>query len=160
MMVKKVCTVIATGFGLGYSPVASGTVGSLWGVLIVWGIAASGMRWEWHAALCVALSLLCIPVCDVAEKVLGKKDDGRIVADEYLTFPICMIGLPWMHHLWLLPVGFVVCRVMDIVKPFPAHRLQRLKGGLGITVDDIFASLYALAINWGIWWLYSVLLSS
>ena len=132
----------------------------MWGVLIVWGIAALGMRWWWQVALCVALSLLCIPVCDVAEKVFGKKDDGRIVADEYLTFPICMIGLPWMQHLWLLPVGFVVCRLMDIVKPFPAHRLQRLRGGLGITIDDVFASLYALAINWGIWGIYSKLLNA
>ena len=156
--VKKLCTIIATGFGLGYSPVASGTVGSLWGVLIVWGVAVSGMHWGWQIALCVVLSLLCLPVCDVAEKVLGKKDDGRIVADEYLTFPICMIGLPWWKdHLWLLPVGFVVCRLMDIVKPFPAHRLQDLHGGLGITIDDVIASLYALAINWGIYSLWGFL---
>ena len=152
---KKLCTWIATGFGLGYSPVASGTVGSLWGVLIVWGIAAVRMPWQWQVVLCMALALVCILVCDVAEKVLGKKDDGRIVADEYLTFPICMIGLnqAWMENWWLLPVGFVVCRAMDIIKPFPAYRSQRLKGGLGITVDDVIASTYALGINWGIYWI-------
>ena len=150
---KKVCTWIATGFGLGYSPVASGTVGSLWGLLIVWGIAAVKMPIWGQVVLCVALTLICIPVCDVAEKALGgKKDDGRIVADEYLTFPICMIGLPWQEHWWIMPMAFVVCRFMDIVKPFPAYRMQSLKGGLGITIDDFFASLYALGTNWLLVW--------
>ena len=150
---KKLCIWIATGFGLGYSPVASGTVGSLWGLLIVWGIAVANIPPWGQVALCAALTLVCIPICDVAEKALGgKKDDGRIVADEYLTFPICMIGLPWQQNWWMMPMAFVVCRFMDIVKPFPAHRLQSLKGGLGITIDDLFASLYALGANWLLAW--------
>jgi phosphatidylglycerophosphatase A len=47
-----------------------------------------------------------------------------------------------------MPMCFVVSRVMDIVKPFPAYRLQKLPSGLGITIDDVVASLYALAANW------------
>jgi phosphatidylglycerophosphatase A len=90
---------------------------------------------------------VAIPVAGVAEKHYGKKDDGRIVVDEYLTFPICMLGLPWLAHPSLLAVGFVVNRVMDIVKIPPARQSQRLPGGWGIVVDDAIACLYALALN-------------
>ena len=146
---RRLCTWIATGFGLGYSPVASGTVGALLGPLLVWAMAPLPL--SVRIALAVVLSLLCVPVCDVAEKALGgEKDDGRIVADEYLTFPLCMLGLPWQEpgHGWVLPMAFVVSRFMDIVKPFPAYRLQALRGGLGITIDDVVASLYAFGANW------------
>ena len=150
---KRMCVWIATGFALGYSPVASGTVGSLWGVLIAWGMAVWLPLWG-QVLLCAFLAAVCVPVCSVAEKALGgKKDDGRIVADEYLTFPICVLGLPWMEagNGWLMPAAFVVARFMDIVKPFPAYRLQSLKGGLGITIDDFVSSVYALGVNWALY---------
>ena len=148
---QRICVWIATGFGLGYSPVASGTVGSLWGVAIAWGLASCLPLWG-QCVACIAMTLACVQICTVAEKALGgKKDDGRIVADEYLTFPICVLGLPWMTTWWIMPVAFVVARFMDIVKPFPAHRLQSLKGGLGITIDDFVSTVYALGLNWVIY---------
>ena len=153
----RLCLLLATGFNLGRIPIASGTFGSLLGIPIVLAFALIPLHWAWQVPVCAALVACAVPVCDVAERILGKKDDGRIVADEYLTFPICMIGLPWPEHLWLLPVAFVVCRAMDIVKPFPAHRLQRLRGGLGITIDDVIASLYALGINWAIFGAYGAI---
>ncbi len=146
---RRLCVWIATGFGLGNSPYASGTVGSLLGIPLV--LAMSPLPWAGQAAVAAALALLCIPICTVAEAALGgEKDNPRIVADEYLTFPLCMLGLPWLEpgNLWMLPMAFAVCRAMDILKPFPAWRLQALPGGLGITIDDIVASLYALGINW------------
>jgi len=80
------------------------------------------------------------------------KDDGRIVADEWMLFPICLTGLPVREHgLILLPLGFLVARVCDIVKPPPARRIERLPGGVGIVGDDLIASLYALAINHLLW---------
>lgn len=146
---RKLCVWVATGFGLGYSPVASGTVGALLGLPLVWLMAPLPL--VARIVVSAFLALVCIPVCTVAEKALGgEKDDGRIVADEYLTFPLCMLGLPWQDpaHWWVLPMAFVVNRFMDIVKPYPAYRLQALKAGLGITIDDLIASLYALAANW------------
>jgi len=143
----------ATGFGLGLSPIASGTVGSLPGVLLVvllypqFGVVA-------QIIFAVVLALAAIPICHAAEGVFKTKDDGRIVADEYMTFPLCMIGLPvTLAYWWVLPMAFVVCRIMDIIKPPPAYQSQTLKGGLGITIDDIIASLYALAINHGLFYL-------
>ncbi len=146
---RRLCVWIATGFGLGYSPVASGTVGALLGLPLVWLMARQPVAVQ--IVFVLLLTLVCIPICSVAERELGgRKDDGRIVADEYLTFPICAIGLPWLEsgNWWMLAVAFVVNRLMDIIKPFPAWRLQNLPGGLGITIDDAIASLYALGINW------------
>jgi len=147
--IKHIPTVIATGFGLGYAPVASGTFGTLLGCLIVWGL--SGIPLWQQIVACICMALACIPICTYAEKALGgEKDNGKIVADEYLTFPICMLGMYhlWKEIWWLMPMCFVVNRFMDIIKPFPAYRLQSLPSGLGITIDDVIASLYALAINW------------
>jgi len=143
---------LATGFGLGLSPVASGTVGTLPGVVLAFMMAWLG--WSWPLQLCAALlmTLLAIPVCGAAEKVFGKKDDGRIVADEYLTFPLCLLGLPWLQHLWLLPMAFVIARVLDVVKPFPARQSQQVRGGVGIVLDDFISTLYALALNHLVWW--------
>ena len=141
---------LATGFGLGFSPVASGTAGSLPGVLAAWLLAR--VPWWVAAVAAAAMTLLAIPICDAAERHYGKKDDGRIVADEYLTFPICVIGLPILEHPWLLAVAFVVNRGLDIVKPAPARQAQELKGGLGIVTDDFVSSLYALLAMHVFWY--------
>lgn len=146
---RKFIAFVATGFGLGYSPFASGTVGSLWGVALVY--AMRRLELGPYVLVCVGLALLSIPICHVAEQVFGKKDDGRIVADEYLTFPICMIGLyPYMaEHIWLLPVAFCSNRFFDILKLPPARQFDRKwGGGLGITLDDVASSIYSLGANW------------
>jgi phosphatidylglycerophosphatase A len=146
---KRLVLLLATGFGLGLSPVASGTTGAFLGLPLVIGLWLL-LPWWWAQALAaLALAALAVPICDVAEKHFGRKDDGRVVADEYLLFPLCMIGLP-LDPL-LLAVAFVISRVCDIIKPPPARGLQRVKGGLGIVIDDFFASLYALALNWAAW---------
>jgi phosphatidylglycerophosphatase A len=118
-------------------------------------LLATGLR-PWRQAVDSALlALLAVPLCDIAEKAFARKDDGRIVADEYLTFPICMIGLPFAAHPWLLALGFLTHRACDIVKPPPARQIQALPGGAGIVMDDIISSLYALALNHLVWWVVS-----
>ena len=151
---KKIIIALATGFGLGYSPVASGTAGTVLGVGIV--VLLSPLSLTVQAVVAVALAVVAIPICSVAENHFKKKDDGRIVADEYLTFPLCVWALPWAEHLWLLGVAFVVNRIMDIVKPPPARQAQSMIGGLGIVLDDVLACLYALAANHAIWQLYQL----
>jgi phosphatidylglycerophosphatase A len=156
----RLTLLIATSGGLGYAPVASGTFGAMPGALLAYAAAVvaahSGAPLAWQVAgqllAAVGLSALVIPVCDVAETLLGKKDDGRIVADETWTFPVCTIGLPLLTAPWMLAVAFVVNRVCDVIKPPPARRLQDLHGGFGIVVDDFIACVYALAINHAIYW--------
>jgi len=159
-LLDRFTLLVATGFGLGYSPVASGTCGALPGALLAYGSAVAaqcaGVALWWQVAgqvgFALVLSGLAIPICDAAENMLGIKDDGRIVADEMLTFPVCTIGLPLVAAPWMLAVAFVVNRVCDIVKPPPARGLQEMHGGFGIVIDDFIACFYALAINHVLYW--------
>ncbi|MDA0990480.1 MAG: phosphatidylglycerophosphatase A [Verrucomicrobia bacterium] len=148
----KPLVLLANGFGLGLSPVASGTVGSIPGLLIV--LALSPVPLAGQIAIAVCLAMLAIPICSAGERHYGQKDDGRIVADEYLTFPLCTLGLPVIANPWLLVFAFCSNRALDIVKPPPAQQAQSLKGGVGIVLDDVASSLYALAANHLAWFLY------
>jgi len=148
---RTVIRIVATGFGLGYSPVASGTVASVLGVALAVFLAVTGVPSLWQAFIAVCLSLLAIAVCDVAEHDFGIKDDHRIVADEYMTFPIVLIGIPWLQHPWFILLAFGVTRALDIIKPPPARQIQALKGGTGIVLDDLVSNLYSLGLNHLLW---------
>lgn len=160
-ILERFSLLVGTTFGLGYIPFASGTFGAMPGALLSYAVALAGAHAHlppvqllvWQSVFALTLTLLAVPICDTSERLLGRKDDGRIVADETLTFPICTIGLPLLAHPGMLAVAFVVNRACDIVKPPPARRSQRLPGGWGIVVDDFLACLYALAINHAVCWL-------
>ena len=149
--VRKLVLFIASGGGLGLvAPFAPGTFGSLAGVALAYAVTALPLWAQIPAAL--VLTLAAIPVCTAAERILGVKDDGRITADEWMLFPVAVIGLPLAALPWpMMAVFFVVVRLVDIVKPCPARRLQSLPGGRGIVIDDFIANLYALAINWALY---------
>lgn len=134
---------VAVGFGTGLSPIMPGTVGTLVGLPIAFGVmqlSSIGVQ----IGICIALTLLSIPICEVAERMIGGKDPGCIVADEYLTLPITIIGLT---SPWALLSGFVLHRIFDITKPPPIKQLQHIHGGFGITIDDFLAALIALGLN-------------
>ena len=148
----RLSVILGTGFGTGLSPVASGTVGTLLGLPLVY-IASQYVEYTFSLpviAYCILLSLIAIPICQGAENHFKKKDDGRIVADEYLTFPICMIGLP-LDPVWFL-IAFLSNRFFDITKIPPAYQAQRIQGGLGIVVDDVIAAIYSLGFNHLLFW--------
>lgn len=148
---KKLVLFLATGCGLGlFVPFAPGTFGSLPGVALAWWMASWASSTQVIAALLLAVA--AIPVCSVAEEMLGVKDDGRITADEWMLYPIAVLGLPLQSlPFWALAVFFAVVRLVDVVKPPPARQLQAFHGGFGIVIDDFFANLYSLAINWTIY---------
>lgn len=152
---KRLAVAVANGFGLGNARYASGTVGSLLGIPLVFAISSLHGRLWWQIGICAALVALAIVVCDIAERHYGEKDDGRIVADEWMLYPIGVIGIqlvgmPWWHML----VYFAVIRFFDIVKLPPANRLQAIDGGLGVVADDFAANLYSLAANWALYWFW------
>ena len=150
-MKRKMTLFVASGFGLGLvAPFAPGTFGSLPGLALAFAVT---MLPVWmQIPVCTALTLLAVPVCDAAERYLGIKDDGRIAADEWMLFPIAVIGLPLLSlPLWEIAVFFLVVRIIDIVKPYPCRSLQSIPGGRGIVVDDFVANLYSLAVNWAIY---------
>ena len=144
---KRLCVFVASGFGLGLvAPFAPGTFGSLPGVVLAYAVCALPLWLQ--LVVCLGLTLLAIPFCDVAEKALGIKDDGRITADEWMLYPIALVGiplasLPW----WSMIVFFCVVRAIDIAKPWPARQIQCLPGGRGIVADDFFANLLLIDIK-------------
>ena len=79
-----------------------------------------------------------------AERALGSKDPGAIVIDEVAGMTISVLTVPLTPAVLVL--GFVLFRVFDVVKPFPAGASQRLGGGVGVMIDDVIAGIYALAI--------------
>ena len=151
-MKDKLTLFLATGCGISlFVPFAPGTFGSLPGIALAYAIALLP-PWA-QIPLCLALTLFAIPVCGRAETLLGIRDDGRISADEWMLFPIAVIGLPILSlPWWAMAIFFAVTRFTDIIKPPPAKRLQSIPGGRGIVVDDLIANLYALALNWLIYW--------
>ncbi len=146
--IDKFCLFVATGFGIGLVvPFAPGTFGSAAGVALAY--ATTALPVWLQIPVCTALALAAIPFCEVAERLLGVKDDGRITADEWMLYPLALVGiplaaLPW----WSMILFFAVIRLVDIVKPWPANRLQAIPGGRGIVIDDFVANLYSLGINW------------
>ena len=146
--IEKACLFVASGFGIGLvAPFAPGTFGSVPGVALAFATTALPLWLE--IPVVTALAVAAIPFCDVAERMLGIKDDGRIVADEWMLFPIAVAGLPLASLPWCaVVVFFCVTRFIDIVKPPPARGLQSIPGGRGIVDDDFVANLYSLAINW------------
>ena len=149
---RKFCLFVSSGFGLGLvAPFAPGTFGSIPGVILAYGAAALAVPLQILSAL--GFAFLAVPFCDIAERELGIKDDGRITADEWMLYPISFIGIPLLElPWWSMIVFFCVVRAVDIIKPWPCRGLQSIPGGLGIVIDDFVANIYSLGINWAIYW--------
>jgi phosphatidylglycerophosphatase A len=146
-----------TAFGLGRSPIAPGTAGSVLPVLIalvmVWTATERWMVDVSMGLLMLAFSIACVRFGHIAEERLGRKDPSEVVADEVAGQSIALLFLPWrppteesawMWNLALAFTAFLTFRLFDITKPPPAHQSQRLGGGWGILVDDLIAGVYAL----------------
>ncbi len=144
----RFCLFVASGFGLGLiAPFAPGTFGSLPGVALAYLFAFLPPYIQIVA--CLGFTLMAIPFCDRAEKLLGIKDDGRITADEWMLYPIAFVGIPILAlPWWSMVIFFVIVRAVDIIKPWPCRGLQSVPGGRGIVIDDFFANLYSLGLNW------------
>ena len=129
---------IASGGGIGYAPIAPGTAGSLLGFAVYYLLP------EWPPMLWIIIALVFffsgVRVATSAESVWGH-DAHRIVIDEIVGAWVALLFLPRTVRIAVL--GFFIFRFLDIVKPFPAHRSQRLPAGWGVMVDDLIAGIYA-----------------
>ena len=155
---EKCVVFVATGFSTGIAaPFASGTFGSIPGVALAYAFCALHFSMPLQIAIAAVLTLMAIPVCTIAEKVFAKKDDGRIVADEWMLYPIAVAGLPLLSFqspLWCVAWGalfFCVIRFFDIVKFPPCRKIQILPGGWGVVLDDLIANVYSLGANWALY---------
>ena len=142
-----VALAFATVLGVGYAPVAPGTFGSAAGLLVWWLLPSSPAI---QIGAIVAIFIVGSWSGSVAEKHFGRTDPGQVVIDEVMGMLITLLFNPvgWMGAT----LGFLLFRVADIVKPYPANRLERLHGGIGVMADDGMAAIYAnLALRLLIW---------
>ena len=139
--VKSQLTILlAQGLGVGRIPVAPGTFGTLAGLPIVW------VLWNFHPLIYVAITGLFIAfsiwIAGRAARFQGTHDDPKIVIDEIAGI---MVALAWVPPSAIaLAAGFILFRLLDIIKPPPINWVdRRVKGGLGIVLDDLIAGLGA-----------------
>jgi phosphatidylglycerophosphatase A len=139
--------VLATGFGTGYGPIAPGTWGSLPGLAFAWGLERLAGFWAVLAGAAL-FAAAGVWAAGRAETLLGEKDPARVVVDEIAGQMVALLFL--LPTARLLLVAFVLFRVLDVVKPWPARQLEDLPGGSGIMADDLMAGLYANLILHGL----------
>jgi phosphatidylglycerophosphatase A len=129
---------IATVLGVGRVPFAPGTFGSAVGLLI-WAMIAASLPAQ--AVAIVVVFTAGVWSGGFAERHYGATDPGAVVIDEVLGMLVTLFFNPvgWTGAL----VAFLLFRIFDVIKPYPANRLERLHGGLGIMSDDAMAAVYA-----------------
>jgi phosphatidylglycerophosphatase A len=127
---------LATGFFVGYSPIAPGTMGTLVAFLL-YAILPTTVTFYWMLILCLIIGGTVIS--HLAENIIGQIDSSKIVIDEICGYFIAMAFLP--KTLGLMVVGFFIFRLLDVVKIYPMNKLEILPGGLGIMLDDIYAGV-------------------
>lgn len=132
---------IGSGFYSGYSPIASGTVGSIVAIVIY---LIPGFE---NLFVIIPFTIILIAygifVGTKFEAQYGK-DPAECTVDEVVGTWISLIALP--KTIWIIITTFFVWRILDIIKPPPARNLERLKGGLGIMIDDVISGFYTLII--------------
>ncbi|MFH1354789.1 MAG: phosphatidylglycerophosphatase A [Candidatus Omnitrophota bacterium] len=128
---------ISTFFYLGYLPWVPGTFGSLGGVLLFYLFKDSRVAYGLVTGLVIILGFL---FSGEAEKIFKAKDHKCIVIDEVSGMLLSLLFLP--YDIRLVIAAFLIFRILDIFKPYPAGRLENLKAGLGVMSDDIVAGIY------------------
>ena len=146
---KQLGVALATVGGAGFFPIAPGTVGSAVAVLIYFGTR----HWSWPAqlALLAGITIVGIWAADVTAKALNREDPGPVVIDEVAghLVTLLMTGAGFYGAI----VGFLIFRIFDIIKPWPARQLEDLPGGVGIMADDLMAGVYGwVAVTGILWW--------
>lgn len=139
----RLAVFLATAGYSGYFPIAPGTVGSAVGLLVY-----GAMRWfespyfgAVEVAVIIALFVVGVWAGTTSERYFGGIDPGPIVLDEVVGMLITLAFVP--VGITGAIVGFVLFRIFDVIKPFPARRLEALHGGLGVMADDAMAAVYA-----------------
>jgi phosphatidylglycerophosphatase A len=147
--VTRVAVFIATFGYCGYFPLAPGTIGSAAGLVVYYAVGLLHSRPADIAAI-VALFAVGVWAGTTAERFFGGIDPGPVVIDEVVGMLITLAFVPVGIAGAL--AGFLLFRVFDVIKPFPARRLEALHGGLGVMADDAMAAVYAnLALRALIW---------
>lgn len=134
--------IIGSGFYTGYIPFASGTFGSLV-ALIIYLLIPNSDDYRALLFLIILFTIVGLLVSNKFEKVYGS-DPAECTIDEWVGTWISLINLP-KSFLWIF-IAFIIWRLLDIIKPFPARQSENLNGGFGIMADDIISGFYTFLI--------------
>ncbi len=139
MKKNQIARLISTFFYAGYFPFAPGTFASLITLAIIWFLIPP----FFYILLPISIGLFCLSVWSATkgEEFFGK-DGSPIVIDEVTGMVISLIFVP--KDVKSFVGAFLLFRLFDIIKPSPARRMERLKGGWGVTLDDVIAGIYAI----------------
>ena len=134
---------------VGFAPVAPGTVGAAAALPLFLLLRWAGSPWL-EVAACAVIVVAGAWSARVTEQVLGVEDPGPVVIDEVVGMLVSLLFLP---ATWaVIAAAFVAFRIFDILKPWPANRLEDVPGGWGIMADDVMAGVYAnLAVQILVW---------
>lgn len=137
---KLLSKIISTFFGLGYFPVAPGTLTSLL-VLLAYKFYLFKLGWPLHLLIIFLLFLVGVYTSSKFESDLSKKDPRKIVIDEACGQLLVLFR---MSDAWF-PIlsSFILFRFFDIAKPYPIKKVETLPSGWGIMMDDLVAAVYA-----------------
>jgi phosphatidylglycerophosphatase A len=136
----RVSVWLATVGGLGYFPIASGTVGSAAGVALYFATRSWGLPAQF--GLIAAVSVVGTWVSTRAAAHFGREDPGEVVIDEVAGQLVTLCAMGVGVGVRGAIIGFLIFRVLDVIKPYPANRFEQLHGGLGIMADDLMAGVY------------------
>ena len=135
----RIALILSTWFGTGLLPVAPGTFGTGAAVPLAFGLTCLPTGYAVFAIWIVVG--IAIWTSDQSYKLLGNDDPSVVVIDEVAGYLLTIFLLP---PSWLtFGLGFVLFRFFDILKPYPIKKMEKLRGGLGIVMDDLVAGLYA-----------------
>ena len=141
---------LATCFGIGWSPIAPGTLASLAALPFAWLLALFG--WQGIAAGALLATGVGIWACGVYARKHGVHDPAECVLDEvagqwFTLIPVAveMRGGDWRPYV----MGFIFFRLFDIWKPWPVSAVEKMPGGFGIMMDDVLAGVIAAALLYG-----------
>jgi phosphatidylglycerophosphatase A len=140
---RRFLILMATWWGTGYSPLASGTVGTLAAIPLY--LVLARLSLPLYILTLIPFFFFSCWVAGGAEAIFNEKDSGKIVIDEVVGYLVTMTGVPFSWHGVIL--GFFLFRFFDIVKVPPANIIdRRLKNGWGVVLDDVVAGAYACIV--------------
>ncbi len=133
-------TMFVSVLGIGFIPIASGTFGSLAGLVI--GYYLNLLSYNLFFLFIPTLFILGVIASNTYQKLTGEKDSSVIVIDEVVGQLIAMMFV--MDNIVLVFISFIIFRIFDILKPWPAsYADKKMSDGFGVMLDDVFAGIYA-----------------
>lgn len=146
---------IGTGFGSGFSPFAPGTAGALlasiiW-IALYFLLPFTVLLWT-TAALVILFTFAGIWAANKLEACWGE-DPSRVVVDEMVGVWIPLLAVPDNDRwYWYVIAAFALFRIFDIAKPLGIRKMESLKGGVGVMMDDVLAGIYSFILLAGLRW--------